>query len=63
MLRKIYYSEGIGLEEEERKRRKRVDIAGVEQAVLQRKEGEGRVKDDVRALSKRAFLASVGCLL
>jgi hypothetical protein len=49
------------LEEEERKGRKRVDIAGVEQAVLQRKEGGGR--DDVRALSRRAFLASVGCLL
>jgi hypothetical protein len=30
------------VEEESRKRRKRVDIAGVEQAVLQRKEGEGR---------------------
>jgi hypothetical protein len=27
------------LEKESRKRRKRVDIAGVEQAVLQRKEG------------------------
>jgi hypothetical protein len=49
--------------EESRKRRKRIDIAGVKQTVLQRKEGEGRERDDVRALSRRAFLASVGCLL
>jgi hypothetical protein len=35
--------EGVGLKEEEsRKGRKRVDIAGVEQAMLQRKEEEGR---------------------
>jgi hypothetical protein len=53
--------------EESRKGRKRVDIAGVEQAVLQRKEEEGREggreRDDVRALSRRAFLTSVSYLL
>jgi hypothetical protein len=32
-------------EKKSRKRRKRVDIAGVEQAVLQRKEEKGREKE------------------
>jgi hypothetical protein len=52
-------------EEESRKERKRIDIAGVERAMLQRKEGEEREREryDVRALSRRAFLTSVGCLL
>jgi hypothetical protein len=53
------------LEKEElRKGRERVDIVGVEQAVLQRKEEEReRERDDVKAFLRRAFLASVGCLL
>ena len=50
-------------EEESWKGRKRVDVAGVEQAVLQRKEGGGRERDNIKALSRGAFLASVGYLL
>ena len=46
-----------------RKGRKRVDIVGVKQAVLQRKKGRGREREDARALSRRAFLISVGYLL
>jgi hypothetical protein len=66
MPRKIYYSEGRrikggGVEERE----KRVDIVGVEQAVLQQKKERGREgeRDNVRALSRKAFLTSVDCLL
>jgi hypothetical protein len=60
MLRKIRYFGGRrirgGVEEEEKTRRYRRRRADGALA-------KGRRKDDVRALSRRAFLASVGYLL
>jgi hypothetical protein len=64
MLRKIYYSGGRqirgGVEEGKKTRRCRRRRAGDALAKGRRREGE---RDDVRALLKRAFLTSVGCLL
>jgi hypothetical protein len=60
MLRKFVIPENVGLKEK-RKGRKRVDIAGVKQAMLRRKKEKKR--DNIRAFSKKAFLASVSYLL
>jgi hypothetical protein len=60
MLRKIRYSEGRrirgGEEEREKTRRYRRRKAGGAPA-------KERKRDNVRALSRRAFLTSVSCLL
>jgi hypothetical protein len=53
---------GKGVEEGEETRRYRRRRAGGAPAKGRKEEGE-RERDDVRALSRRAFLASVGCLL
>ena len=65
MLRKICYSEGRRIEEGEvekgeETRRYRRRKAGDAPAKERRRE---KKRDDVRTLSKKAFLASVGCLL
>jgi hypothetical protein len=67
MPRKIRYSggrriEGGGVEEGEKTRRYRRRRAGGASAKERGREG-GREKDNVRALSRKAFLTSVGCLL
>ena len=49
--------------EESRKERKRVNIVGIKQAVLQRKKEGERVRDNIRVFSRGAFLAFIGYLL
>jgi hypothetical protein len=67
MLRKIRYSEERRIRKGEvEKEKKRVNIAGVEQAVFQRKKEEEKKKReryDVRAFSRKAFFTSVSYLL
>jgi hypothetical protein len=67
MPRKIRYSGGRrigegGVEEGEKTRRYRRRRVGGAPAKGRGREG-GRERDDVRALSRKAFLTSVDCLL
>jgi hypothetical protein len=67
MLRKIYYSErrritGEGAQKGEKTRRYRQRKADGAPAKGRKREEE-RERDNVKALSRRAFLTSVDCLL